>query len=73
MIEPTVHSSTSYPASFALSTSEDEGMPRLVPTLYARAGVHLDAGDALVLRGDRTEPPGGLGGGARLPLCRVRG
>ena len=27
---------------------------------------HLDAGDALVLRGDRTEPPGGIGGGCLL-------
>ena len=75
VIEPTVHSSTSYPASFALSTSEDEGMPRLVPTLPPpEPEIHLDAGDALVLRGDRTEPPGGLGGGAlvyHFAACEV--
>lgn len=66
VVKPTPHSSTSYPAAFAVSMSEDdeEGLVRTMPP--PEPEIHLDAGDSLVLRGDRTEPPGGLGGGSLI-------
>ena len=61
---PTPYSSTSHMAVFSVG-GEDElhAAPEAPPP---EPELHLDAGDALVLRGDRTEPPGGLGAGALI-------
>ena len=59
--KPTAYSSTSYPAIFAPSDDMLSMEPAAPPP---EPEFHLDAGDALVVRCDRTEAPGGLGGGS---------
>ena len=62
IVEPTRFSSTSYPPSFEVGA--DDGLRMVAAEPPPEPEINLEAGDALVLRGDRTEPPGGLGGGS---------
>ena len=61
IVAPTAFSSTSHTAVFEvddLQTSYEAKTPPPEPE------IDLDPGDAIIIRGDITEPPGGLGGGA---------
>lgn len=62
VVAPTPYSSTSHPAVFSMGSDDDVHFEAQPPP--PEPEICLDAGDGIVLRGDRSSPPGGLGGGA---------
>lgn len=68
IIAPTPYSSTSHTPVFSANADElsfDSARPPAEPE------IHLDPGDAIVLRGDHTELPGGLGAGSLVYTFRA--
>ena len=73
IVAPTPYSSSSHVAFFDSVDGAVEACGSTAEAPPPEPEICLDAGDALVLRGDLTEPPGGLGGGSLVYHFRACG